>query len=471
MKIWIYLSLLLFSVGAAAADSKRSNIIVFVADDLGHGSVSWYGNELIPTPHIDSIANSGVGFTSGYMTAPICNPSRPAIMTGRYQQRWGQEINSQTVPPVGSRKSCMPMSETTFAAALKKLGYATGAIGKWQLGMFDGYHALDRGFDYFFGLPSGCRFVETSWPNARIAPGYEDDGNPGKWVGFPRAVFRGREQVPFDEYLTDRFGREAVGFIERNKDEPFLMYVGFHAPHMPYQTIDKYYDRFPHIENETLRIYAGMVSAVDDQVGAVLSKLREHGLEENTLVIFTSDNGAQKAGDIDGKRNSPFIGHKMNLYEGGIRVPYVMQWPSQLKANQRFTAPVSSLDIFPTMLAAAGAPDLSAYHLDGVNLLPYLQDDANGVPHPALVWRSGPNAAVRKGPWKLLTLGGDRTRLYNVEDDPGETNDFSSTQQSLVTDLKETFRQWSEDKVAPREGTPARRRNTNYNGDVIEWDD
>ncbi|MDP6057695.1 MAG: sulfatase-like hydrolase/transferase, partial [Pirellulaceae bacterium] len=373
------------------------------------------------------------------------------------------------VPPVGAPSSRLPMSETTFAKPLKNLGYATAAIGKWQQGMEKGYHALDRGFDYFFGLPSGCRFVEVGWPNARIAPGYEDDGNPGTWPGFPRAVFRGREQVPFDEYLTDRFGGEAVAFIERSKDEPFLLYLAFHAPHLPIQTIDKYYDRFPHIEDEAERIYAGMISAVDEQVGAVLAKLREHGLEQNTLIIFTSDNGAQKSSDIDGKRNSPLIGHKSNLYEGGIRVPYVMQWPSRLKGDRRFTAPVSSLDIFPTALSAAGLTGLSQYHLDGVDLLPYLRDNAEGVPHPWLVWRSGPNAAVRQGPWKLLTSINGFTRLYNVDEDPGESKDQSSAQQSVVGEMKEVFRVWGEDKVEPRVGREQVRRKTKYNGDVIEW--
>ena len=455
---------LLLSCAATAADTNRPNIVILLADDLGYGSVSWYGSD-IPTPNIDSVAKNGIGFTSGYMTAPVCNPSRPAIMTGRYQQRWGKELNSQTVGPVGAPKKCLPMSETTFATALKKLGYSTGAIGKWQLGMAKGYHPLDRGFDYFLGMPSGCRFVEASWTNARIAPGYDDDGAAGG--GRPRAVFRGREQLPFDEYLTDRLGREGVEFIERHKDEPFLLYLAFHAPHSPIQTIDKYYERFPHIKNETLRIYSAMISAVDDQVGAVLAKLREHGLEQNTLVIFTSDNGAPETSDVDGKRNSPLIGHKRNLYEGGIRVPYVMQWAGQLKGDRRFEAPVSSLDIFPTALAAAGVQDLSPYRLDGANLLPYLRNDSEGVPHEYLFWRSGPNAAVRKGPWKLLTLGGDLTRLYNVDKDPGESNDLSSAQQSLVDEMKEAFGRWSEDKVEPRKS--ARRVKTKFNGDVIEW--
>ncbi len=204
-----------------AAPADPPNIVVLLADDLGYGSVSWYGGG-IPTPNIDSIAAGGTGFASGYMTAPVCNPSRPALMTGRYQQRWGKELNSQTVGPVGAPRKSLPRSETTLASALKRLGYVTGAVGKWQMGMADGYHPLDRGFDSFLGMPSGARFVEADWPQARIAPGHEDDGAPDG-AGRYRGLVSGRNPVPMEEYLTDRLGREGVRFIERNKDRPFFL--------------------------------------------------------------------------------------------------------------------------------------------------------------------------------------------------------------------------------------------------------
>lgn len=456
---------LTLSVAVTPAQDRvdQPNIVVLLADDLGYGSVSWYGSD-IPTPHIDSIANNGVGFTSGYMTAPVCNPSRPAILTGRYQQRWGKELNSQTPPPEGPARKSLPMSETALPAALKALGYATGAVGKWQLGMGDGYHPLDRGFDSFFGMPSGSRFVDAGWPNARIAPGHEDDGAADS-TGRIRGLFRDREQVDLDAYLTDKLGQAGVDFIERHREEPFFLYLAFHAPHSPIQTIDKYYQRFPEIENETARIYAAMISAVDDWVGAVLEALRRHGLEKRTLVIFTSDNGAAKGSDIDGKRNAPLIGHKRNLYEGGIRVPYVLQWPGTVPAGQRFEHAVSSLDIVPTALAATGAEDNTK--LDGVNLLPYLKGERQGPPHESLVWRSGPNAAVRAGPWKLLISESGIERLYDVEEDLDESEDLASKHPEEVERLKQIFKQWSMDKVKPREGS--RKVRTLYNGDEIEW--
>ena len=451
--------------GCESVESAKPNIVVLFADDLGYGSVSWYGSD-IPTPSIDSIAENGIGFTSGYMTAPVCNPSRPALMTGRYQQRWGKELNSQSVGPVGGARKSLPMSETTLASALKREGYVTGAVGKWQLGTADGYHPLDRGFDFFLGMPSGSRFVDPSWPHARIAPGYEDSGEPDA-TGRYRGLLRGRERIPMDEYLTDRLGREGVSFIERHKDGPFFLYLAFHAPHGPIQTIEKYYQRFPAIENETERIYAAMITAVDDWVGAVLAELRKHGLEERTLLFFTSDNGAAKQSDIDGKRNAPLIGHKRNLYEGGIRVPYLLRWKGRLDSGKKYELPVSSLDIFPTAIAAAGVETEGDLKLDGVNLLPFLEGTEEGSPHEHLVWRSGPNSAVRQGSWKLVQSESGLTRLYDLEEDPGESEDLSARQPQLVEELRGILKRWAEDKVEPREGT--RKVKTKYNGDAIEW--
>ena len=452
--------------GALAADqpiSDRPNIVLLLADDLGYGSVSWLGGD-VPTPHIDSIAEKGAGFLAGYVTAPVCNPSRPAILTGRYQQRWGKELNSQSVPPIGAPRKSLPKRETTLARALKRAGYATGAVGKWQLGMADGYHPLDRGFDHFLGMPSGSRYVDPSWPHARIAPGHEDDGSSDT-AGRPRSLFLGRDPLPFDEYLTDRLGRAGVEFIERNRQRPFFLYLAFHAPHTPIQTIDRYYERFEHVEDETSRVYFAMISAMDDWVGAVLGTLRKHGLEDNTLVFFLSDNGAAEGSDADGRRNHPLTGHKRNLYEGGIRVPFALQWPRGLGGPGKYEHPVSSLDILPTALAAAGI-GLDGLEPDGVDLLPLLNGQRDGAARASLIWRSGPNAAVRRGRWKALLSSG-LARLYDVESDPGESTDLSGREPAILEELREALRLWEADKGPPRQGE--RKVRTRFNGDRIQW--
>ena len=226
-----------FTAGCVAPEFTRPNIVVILADGLGYGSLSLYGTD-VPTPHIDLIAESGIGFVSGYMTAPVCNPSRLALLTEIYQQRWGKELNSQTIAPVGAAPKSLPMSETTLVADPTREGYATGAIGKWQwqLGTTDGYHPLEGGFDCFAGMPAGSRFVDPSWPNARIAPGHEASVEIDSAARY-RGLLRGRERIPLNEYLTDRLGREGVSFIERHRDAPFFLYLAFHAPHGPIQTI------------------------------------------------------------------------------------------------------------------------------------------------------------------------------------------------------------------------------------------
>ncbi len=451
------------TLATPAAEAEPANVLFLFADDFGYGSVSSNGGD-IPTPHIDSIGRNGVRFTSGYMTAPVCNPSRHGMMTGRYQQRWGKEQNSQTVPPLGQQRSGdLPLEQTTIAEALKKVGYHNGALGKWQLAWGKGYHPLDRGFDYFVGMKSGMTHLDPTWPNAHVEVG----GANRAPAGPPRGLFRGREPIELDEYLTDKLAHEGVDFIERNKDRPFFLYIPFYAVHNPIQVTHKYYQRFPQYENETKRIYAGMISALDDAVGALLAKLREEGLEEKTLVIFTSDNGAAEPSDVDRVANQPLTGHKRNLYGGGIRIPYLLQWKGRIPAGQTYTHPVSSLDIFPTALAAAGKEDGGEYRLDGTNLLPYLEGGNTGAPHEYLFWRSGHNGAVRHGAWKLLMSGSEITRLYDADKDPSESKDLSSKKPELVRKMKQAYERWSEEMAEPRESS--RKIKTYFNGDEIQW--
>ncbi len=309
----------------------------------------------------------------------------------------------------------------------------------------------------FFGFYTTTSFFYPDWPGTHEAlPAARSPG--------PR-LLRGREPATLDRLLTEQLAGEGIDFIERHKDEPFFLYLPFYAPHVPLETTDEYYQRFPHIESETKRVYAAMVSALDDAIGAVLEALRENGLDEKTLIIFTSDNGAAEYIDTDGARNKPLTGHKRNLYEGGIRVPFAMRWKGRLPSGAVYRSPISSLDILPTALAASKASIPS--NVDGVNLLPFLQEERRDDPHEYLFWRSGPNAAVRKGNWKLF-LGNGVERLYDVQADPGESDDRASANPEVASELREAFRNWNAQLPKPR--TANRKVTTEFNGDTIEWD-
>ena len=460
-----------------ALAQTKPNVVVILADDLGHGDIGAYGGD-IPTPRIDSIAQGGVRFTAGYVTAPVCNPSRAGLMSGRYQQRWGQEFNYQTTTPDGAPRNSLPQVERTLGSAMKAQGYATGAIGKWHLGMQPGYHPLDRGFDEFFGMASGTKYVERSWPGIHVydglarfdrsqPPGDGESDDPARTAR--RGLVRGRKDAPLEEYVTDQLAKEAVAFIDRHRSEPFFLYVAFNAPHAPLETTDPYYQRVAQFSDERKRIHAAMIVALDDGVGRILDRLQEIGAAENTIVVFTSDNGGPEVSDADGRCNAPYIGHKRNLYEGGIRLPYMIRWPSRVRAGGTFTEMVSTLDLFPTLLAATGAkPDTdSARPLDGVDLLPFISGDGrNGAPHESLYWRSGPNGAVRQGRYKLI-VGGGLVRLYDLEKDPKESHDLSAAMADRVAALRKAWDAWNAQLSTER--ASGRTEETNLNGDVFRW--
>jgi arylsulfatase A-like enzyme len=318
------------------------------------------------------------------------------------------------------------------------------------------HHPLARGFDEFFGRSPTTRYVEPDWPGVQRVGGFEpyeaDD------------LYRDRERVPRHGYLTDEEACEAVAFIERHRNEPFFLYVAFHAPHVPLEVTQEYYDRHPGFPHEK-RVYAGMVSALDDGVGAILDELRATGLEERTLVIFLSDNGAAEYVDFDGARNRPLSGHKSTLYEGGVRVPFVLRWKGELAPGVH-DAPVSALDVFPTALAAAGL-DGAGLELDGADLLPHLRGERSDPPHETLFWRSGPNAAARRERWKLLETGDGRARLYDLTSDVGEDRDVAREHPDIVAELSRALRSWRANLAPARTGT--RTLETTHHGDAIVW--
>jgi arylsulfatase A-like enzyme len=417
---------------------RKPNVIFILGDDLGYCDVSMYGCREIPTPNIDSIAAAGVKFTHGYVTAPVCSPSRAGLMTGRYQHRFGFEFNAGPLQrALAEPEMGLPTSEITLAELMKRAGYATGMVGKWHLGLHDKFHPLKRGFDEYFGFLFGANmYIDPDQPGVKSS----DPEGVGVRIRTERnPIVRGQTPVEEKEYLTEAFAREAVAFIERHRNEPFFLYAPFNAPHTPLQATQKYFDRFPQIKDEKRRIYAAMVSALDDAVGIILKKLRDAGLEKDTLVVFTSDNGC--ATYTGACTNDPLRLGKLTHFEGGYRVPFALKLPGKIKAGMVYTQPVSSLDLFPTAVALAGGklPVDRAY--DGVDLLPYLTGKKKTAPHEVLCWRNGENAAVRKGNWKLFK-GGDRYWLFDLSKDIGEQQNVADKYPAVVAQLKKELAAW-----------------------------
>jgi arylsulfatase B len=413
----------LASLSAAAAPANRPNIVLLLADDLGYGELGCQGNPQIPTPHIDSIAQSGVRFTNGYVSAPFCCPSRAGLMTGRYQTRFGHELNAtgklNLAPHVG-----LPLTETTLASHLQSAGYRTAAIGKWHLGATEKFHPLNRGFHEFFGfLHEGHYYAPQPTVANHLRPNEPpyDDANP---------LLRNRQPVEEPEYYTRALAREAVAFIDRNRKKPFFLYVPFNAVHSPMQATHADMARFAHITDPHRRIFAAMLVSLDDAVGAILKKLQSEKLTKNTLVIFLSDNGGPVA-ELTSS-NAPLRGQKGQLYEGGIRIPFLMQWPGRLPAARTHHHPVISLDLAPTILAAAKIP--VPKNLDGQNLLPLPTQPRT------LFWRYNKSQALRRGDWKIVRQMGPRDpdkpwQLFNLTQDIRESNDLAPADPAKLKEL------------------------------------
>ena len=428
--------LLVLPLPALAAD--KPNIIVILADDLGYADLGCQGCEDIPTPNIDSIAAGGVRFTDGYATHPVCSPSRAGLISGMYQHRFGFEHNSGP-SRYASPKFGVPRTIPTLGETLKAAGYATAMVGKWHIGFTEGLRPHERGFDYFYGFLSGAH------PYL-----------PQRYAEYHEPLFRNGEIVTGEkEYLTDAFARESVDFIERSKERPWFLYLAFNAVHSPLQATSEYEERFPYISDRKRKIYAGMLAAMDDAVGRVMAKVRELGQEENTLVIFYSDNGGPTPETTS--RNDPLRGGKGQMFEGGIRAPFAMQWKGVVPAGQTYREIVMGFDCHATALAAAGInrgassqlaeprsqQAASPPHLDGVNLIPFVTGKAEGRPHEELFWRAGPKHAARVGDWKLVeepAQGG--TMLFNLKDDIGEQNDLAASNPAKLKELQAAFAAW-----------------------------
>jgi arylsulfatase A-like enzyme len=432
----------------AARSERAPNVIVILADDLGYGDLCAYGCANGRTPHIDALAASGARFTSAYVTAPVCSPSRAGLMTGRYQQRFGHEFN----PGGGGRdqKEALgtPLTERLFPQYLKERGYATGAVGKWHLGALPRFLPTARGFDEFFGFSGAAHlYLHPSVPNVHFVDrGGHSRGKPLE-VDPNNPILRGNQPVDEPAYLTEAFTREAVSFIERHHAEPFFLYLAYNAPHTPLQVTDKYYDRFPEIKDEGHRIFAAMVSALDDGVGEVVAAVEKAGLASSTLIVFASDNGC--AMYTEACSNGPLLGGKLTFFEGGMRVPFLATWQGTIAPGQVIDAEVSTLDLLPTALELAGASPPADRTLDGKSLLPLLRGQDRAPTHDRLVWRNGESWALRDGPWKLVRYHDQPPFLFNLDADLGESRNLASSMAERVGALDRLFDAWQKDKVAP----------------------
>lgn len=445
------------------AQPRKPNLIVILADDMGYGDIGCYGSPDVPTPHIDALARSGVRFTDGYVSCAVCSPSRVALLTGQYQHRHGHEFNSGPVEREAEVGFGVPATAKLLPQYLKPAGYVSAAIGKWHLGARAGYHPLDRGFDEFFGfLTGGNSFLTQRTPGARAVAA---DDAPGQVPAERQApIYRNRQIVADDRYLTDAFGAEALSFIDRHKAKPFFLYLAPNAIHTPLHATAPYLARVASIREEKHRHLAAMTVALDDTVGAVMNKLRAERLEKETLVVFLSDNGCPE--HTGAGTNGPLNGEKVTYYEGGIRVPFLMSWPGRVQAGQLYREPVVSRDIVPTFLAAAGLKGDRAF--DGVDLLPFLNGRQKTAPHQTLFWRGGKARAVRRGQWKLLEFGTEHTKLYDLSQDLGETNDLSAQRPEIVRELRAAWQGWSND-MKPA-AWPPRYRKLTVNGVELNWE-
>lgn len=438
--------LLIFSSFVALIPSlvaKQPNVIILWTDDQGYADLSIHGNKDYETPNLDSLAKNGVRCTDGYVSQPQCSPSRAGMMTGRHQSRFGHEENP---PNDADARYGLPLTEKTLAERLKEAGYITGHVGKWHLGHHSTQAPLARGF-----MESMC--VEGCFDSVEVQEAFATEART-KFATRGKYAVLWRNGVPeaMPGYVGDVVAHEAAGFIERHHDQPFFLYVPHDFPHVPQIADEKYLKRVMHIADEKRGVYAAMMLAVDDGVGQMLAALRKHNIEDNTLIFYMSDNG----GPADGRlpcSNGVFTGAKGGMSEGGIRVPYFVQWKAALPAGKVYERPVSTLDIVPTVLAAANITPPADAKLDGVNLLPFFKGEANGDPHERLFWRYSRRGlwAVREGDWKLRRDRGKREepKLYNLREDPAEANDHASQQPERVKAMQAAWETWAKDLPKP----------------------
>ncbi len=437
---------------ATAPATRRPNVLFILADDLGFNDLSFNGGGVAggqaPTPHIDAIGHEGVIFTRGYAGNATCAPSRAAIMTGRYATRFGFEFTPapqafeklvatydydgrkgyydkehENEFPQNANLLTVPTGEIMLPRLMHDAGYRTLFLGKWHLGGTPGTRPEDKGFDETLGFLEGAAmYAPPGDPSVEESHQDFDPIDKFLWANLNFAVENnGSQHFAPSRYMTDYLGDEAVKAIHANRNRPWFMYLTFNAIHTPFQALKSDYDALPQIKDHRLRVYAAMLRALDRNVGKVMDELKRDGLDNDTLVIFTSDNGgAQYIGLPD--INKPYRGWKATFFEGGIHVPYFMRWPGKIPAGSHYDKPVAHVDIYATSAAVAGAPLPHDRIVDGVNLLPFIAGENAGRPHQTLFFRSGSYATLLDGDWKLQVMDKPYSKLwlYDLASDPTE---------------------------------------------------
>ena len=405
---------------------EKPNFILIVADDLGFGDLGLNGSIQIKTPNIDRLATTGINCSQGYVSSAVCSPSRAGFLTGINQVKFGHDNNiGGSQPGFDPLFMGLPLSQKTIADFLKPLGYVCGLIGKWHLGYEDHFHPLKRGFDEFWGYTGGGHDYFTSLPDGK---GY-------------KAPIECNYKTPEPlTYITDDKGNECVEFIERHKDHPFFLFASFNAPHAPMQAIEEDLKLYKHIADTKRRTYAAMVHRLDVNIGRIIKAVEQSGIARNTLIIFISDNGGPT--DSNASINAPYNGQKGILLEGGIHVPYILNWPMTIPAGETYDNPVTSLDIAPTFIELAGGKTPEEKKFDGVNIIPFILGENNSPPHQVLKWRFTISAAIREGDWKLIRLPDRLPMLYHLPTDISEQNNVALENTEKTEEMLKELGQW-----------------------------
>lgn len=458
---------------------RAPNIIVILVDDLGFNDLSFRGGGIaggaVPTPNIDAIGRQGVLFEQAYTGHGTCAPSRAALLTGRYPTRYGFEFTPTPLrfarqvrahhygirnpvyfadrekDVIPAADMGVPTDQVMLGELLQKAGYHTLQLGKWHLGESPKFQPQNRGFSETLGFTSGASlFLPKEDPRVVNAIQGFDPIDMQLWSSLQFFVRKdGGEAFQPKRHMTDYLTDEAIAAVEANKNRPFFMYLAYNAPHTPLQATREDYQALSHIKDHTQRVYAAMILQLDRNVGRLTQALQERGLEDDTLVVFTSDNGGAYYVGIE-DLNRPFRGWKQTFFEGGIRAPMMMKWPAAIRPGSVYHAPVSHFDIFATTAAAAKAAMPKDRPMDGVDLLPYVTGKTLGRPHDVLFWRTGPYRVVRAGDWKLqVTERPRKDWLYDLSADPTERVNLAQAMPEKVAELKRLLAAHDAEQVKP----------------------